>query len=276
MSAMTAASPTAARAGDQPRRGAAPLLARANPLAKLGAAFALTAAMVLTVDWVSATTALVLELAVLPLTGLTYASLIRRGWPILAAAVLGGWSTALLAEHSGPTVLDLGVVRLSEGSVAAGTAILLRGLAIALPGVLVLACTDPTDLADGLAQRLKVPHRFVLGALAAMRLVGLLAAEWRTLGMARRARGVGTHRGWWGRVGAQLGQGLALLVQAIRRATRLAVTMEARGFGTGPRTWARPSTFSGLDLWVGTAGVVLAAAAVGAAVAAGTWNPIWG
>jgi energy-coupling factor transport system permease protein len=265
-----AAEPYAATA----KRGGA-VLARANPVAKLAAAFAITIAMVLTVDWVSAGVALVAELIILPLTGLTYGRLLRRGWPILAAALMGGYSTALLAEDSGAIVLDLGFAVFSEGSLGSGVAIMLRGLAIALPGVMVLACTDPTDLADGLAQKLKLPHRFVLGALAAMRLVGLLMEEWRTLGMARRARGAGSHGGRWGRFLAQLGQGLALLVQAIRRATRLAVTMEARGFGGRHRTWARPSTYSGIDAWVYLAGVVIAVGSVGAAMAAGTWNPIW-
>ena len=74
------------------------------------------------------------------------------------------------------------------------------------------------------------------GTLAAMRLVGLMAEEWQTIGMARRARGVGARGSLGQRVKATLGQSFGLLVQAIRRASRLAVTMEARGFGGGRRT----------------------------------------
>ena len=43
----------------------------------------------------------------------------------------------------------------------------IRVLAIALPGVLALATTDPTDLADALVQQLHLPWRFAIGALAA-------------------------------------------------------------------------------------------------------------
>lgn len=250
-------------------------LARANPVSKLGAAFLITIALVLTVDWVSATIALICEMALLPLAGLSLPVLLRRGWPILFAALVGGYGTALLAEDSGAILLDWGFISFSEGSVEAGIAIMLRGLAIALPGIIVLASTDPTDLADALAQKLRLPHRFVLGALAAMRLVGLLLEEWRTLGMARRARGVGSSGGALGRVKAALGQSLVLLVQAIRRATRLAVTMEARGFGGTERTWARTSRYSAADVWVVCGAAALTALAVGAAVVAGTWNPIW-
>ena len=251
-------------------------LAGANPLAKLGAGMVLTLVLLISVDWVSATVALVLECALLPLAGLSAGMLLKRGWPILIAAVVGGYSTALLAPKTGEVLLSLGPVVFTTGSTESGIAIALRGLAIALPGVIVLASTDPTDLADALAQKLRLPHRFVLGALAAMRLVGLLVTEWQTLGMARRARGVGGGKGFFRGIKAQLGQAMALLVQAVRRATRLATTMEAKGFGAGPRTWARESTYSRRDLLVASGGLAMAAVSVTAAVVLGTWNPVFG
>jgi energy-coupling factor transport system permease protein len=51
--------------------------------------------------------------------------------------------------------------------------------------------------------------------------------------------------------------------------------MEAKGFGEAPRTWARASVFTGLDAWVLLGGAVVGAAAIGAALAAGTWNLVW-
>ncbi|MCZ2401866.1 energy-coupling factor transporter transmembrane protein EcfT [Paenarthrobacter sp. Z7-10] len=247
-------------------------LARANPLSKLGAGLALTIGLLLTVDWVSASVALLCELALLPLAGLAPRVLLGRGWPILAAALVGGYGSALLAPKTGAVLLEWGPLLLTEGSLQSGVAIALRGIAIALPGVLLLASTDPTDLADALAQRLRLPHRFVLGALAAMRLVGLLVEEWQNLGMARRARGAGSSGGVLGRFRSSLGQAMALLVQAIRRASRLAVTMEAKGFGAGPRTWARRSEFSARDALVLLGGMVIIGAALAAAVMSGTWN----
>lgn len=259
------------------REAAAPrprerLLLRANPLSKLAAAAALTAAVLITVDWVSAAVVLAGELALLKLLPIGPAALLRRIWPLVLAAGIGAYGTALLAEKTGDVLVEIGPVVFSTGSVAAGVAIGLRGLAIALPGIYLLATTDPTDLADALAQRLHLPHRFVLGALAAMRLVGLLVEEWRTLGLARHARGAGPGSGFLSRGRDLGGQALALLVQAIRRATRLAVAMEARGFGSGRRTWARTSSFSAVDAGITAFGLLLSTAAVAAAVAAGTFN----
>lgn len=245
-------------------------LRRANPLSLLAAAAALTLAVLATVDWVSAAVVLAGELALLALLRVP-ARLVLRFWPVLPAALLGGYATALLAEKTGEVLLELGPAVFTTGSVQAGVAIALRGLAIALPGLFLLAAVDPTDLADALAQKLHLPERFVLGALAAVRLVGLLVEEWRTLGLARRARGAGSAGGA-GRLKDFPGQALVLLVQAVRRSSRLAAAMEARGFGAGPRTWSRTSTFSRLDAAVAATGVLLAAAGVGAALAAGTFN----
>lgn len=256
-------------------RGNEALLTRANPLAKFAAVVLITLVLALSIDWVSASTALLGELALFPLAGLSLRLLWQRGWPLIIAAALGGWSTSILSADSGRILLDAGIWSISEGSLQLGLGFMLRGLAIALPAILLMSCTDPTDLADALAQKAKLPHRFVLGTLAAMRLVGLMAEEWQTIGMARRARGVGSRGTPSQRFRAMLGQSFGLLVQAIRRASRLAVTMEARGFGGSERTWARESTYSLLDAWVLLGGVLLAGAAVLAAQWAGTWNFVW-
>ncbi|MET3905339.1 energy-coupling factor transporter transmembrane component T [Paenarthrobacter sp. 4246] len=256
-------------------RGNHALLTRANPLAKFVSVFLISLVLALSIDWVSASTALVAELALFPLAGLTLRLLWQRAWPLIIAAAIGGWSTAIVAADSGAVLLDVGLWSISEGSLELGLGFMMRGLAIAVPAILLMTCTDPTDLADALAQKARLPHRFVLGSLAAMRLVGLMAEEWQTIGMARRARGVGSHGSPFQRLKATLGQSFGLLVQAVRRASRLAVTMEARGFGGGQRTWARESTYSLLDVWVVLGGVVIAAGAVLAAVGAGTWSFVW-
>jgi energy-coupling factor transport system permease protein len=251
------------------------LLTRANPLAKFAAVVLITLVLALSIDWVSASVALAFELLLFPLAGLTLWLLWQRGWPLIVAAALGGWSTAILAPDTGKILFDAGIWSISEGSLELGIAFMLRGLAIALPAVLLMSCTDPTDLADALAQKARLPHRFVLGTLAALRLVGLMAEEWQTIGMARRARGVGSRGNPLRRLQATLGQSFGLLVQAIRRASRLAVTMEARGFGSATRTWARESTYSRLDLWVLLGGLLIAGTAAAAALWSGVWNMVF-
>jgi energy-coupling factor transport system permease protein len=260
------------RIGADPGTDARAPLARANPVAKLAVAGSVSVALLLTVDVVTAGAALLLELLVLPWAGLPARSLLRRGWILPAVAVPSGLVTVLIGKDGGPVLLDAGPLTVTEGSLVIGTAIALRIAAIALPGIVLLATTDPSDLAGALAQVLRLPHRYVLSALAATRLAGVLGEEWRTLSMARRARGLGGD-GALGAVRGAAGQLFALLVLAIRRATVLATAMEARGFGvSAERTWARPSRFTGADWLVVAGGLALAGAATAAGVLAGTWN----
>jgi energy-coupling factor transport system permease protein len=247
-------------------------LARRNPVAKLAAATILALGLLLSVDVVTAGTALALEALAVPWCGLRARALLRRCAILLVGAVPAGFAAALFGEDGGASLLAFGPVSVSEGSLTAGVAIVLRILAVGTPGVVLLATTDPTDLADALAQVLRLPARFVLAALAATRLVGVLAAEWRSLSLARRARGLG-GTGPLGALRTAAGQVFALLVLAIRRATVLATTMESRGFGTrSDRTWARSSRLGFADVVLVLGAVGVTAASIAAGVSAGTWQ----
>jgi len=252
------------------------VLARANPVAKLAVALLLAVVLLLSVDVVTAGTAVLLELALLPLAGLGVLGLLRRTALLAVAAVPVAVFTALLGADSGPVLLAAGPVTVTAGSLQTGAAIGLRVVAIALPGIVLLATTDPTDLGDALAQVCRLPARFVLGALAAFRVVDVLAEEWQQLGLARRARGLGGD-GLLAGVRDVAGRVFVLLVIAVRRAAVLATAMEARGFGAGERqgadrTWARPSRLRASDALVVAGGVLLAATATAAGVLAGTWQ----
>jgi len=244
-----------------------------NPVAKLGASAAITIPLVLTLDVVSASVALILELLLMPLAGLRWREFWVRTWIVWALAPLTGLTIALYGRSSGEVYVDWLFVRVSEGSLVLALATTIRVLAIALPSVVLFATVDPTDLADGLGQVLRLPARFVLGALAGLRMVGLFLDDWRALELARRARGVADR----GRVRRFLGMAFALLVLSIRRGSKLATAMEARGFGApGARTWARESPFGGAEWTLMGVGLAIALIATSAAVAAGTWNFILG
>lgn len=248
-------------------------LSRVNPVAKLGAATLIALPLVLTLDWLSALVALLLELALIPFTGIGWREFWRRTWPVWVAAPLTALTILLYGQASGHVYVEWFVVRISDGSIELAIATLLRVLAIALPSVVLFVSVDPTDLADGLGQVLRLPARFVLGALAGLRMVGLFVDDWRALELARRARGVADR----GRIRRGLGMAFALLVLSIRRGSKLATAMEARGFGGDiPRTWARESTFGAREWMLMGIGLTISALAVIVAVAAGTWNFIMG
>lgn len=254
-----------------PDRDAA--LARVNPVAKLGAAAIVMVGLLLSLDPVTPTLLLVAELAVLPLTGVSTAVLARRTWPLLLAAV-GVALTNLLVVSGGRTLVAVGPVDVTADAVPAAVSVSLRVLAIALPGILVLATTDPMDLADALVQRWHAPPRFAYGALAALRLLPLLSADWMQVARARRARGLDPGRSPVAHLRAFAAQVLAVLVAAVRRGVRLATAMEARGFGAADveRTVARPQPMLPRDWWLLAATVAVVAVAIALSVALGAWR----
>lgn len=244
-----------------------------NPVAGLAAAAVIAIALVLSVDWVSALTALVLEIPLIVALGVRLRPLLVRGAVITVAAALTAMTNLLYGEIRGTVYWHFLLINVSQGSVELASAMFLRVMAIALPSVFLFVDVSATELADGLGQILKLPARFVIGAMAGLRMVGLLQQDWQYLGYARRARGVADH----GRLRRVLGQAFALLVFAIRRGTKLATAMEARGFGAHPtRTWARPSTFGREEFAVIAAGCVIAGASIGVSVALGTWDFVGG
>jgi energy-coupling factor transport system permease protein len=225
-------------------------LGRRDATAKLLAALLVTAAVVTTLDPVASLAVIGALLVLLPFTGVGLGALWRRGWPILTSAAGIFLFTVLLGARDSPVVAHVAGLDIRENAVGYS----LRLLAIGLPGFVVFATIDPTDLADSLIAHLRVSPRFAIGALAAFRLAPLLAGEYRLIRLARRARG--TRAGPFSLL-------FGLLVAAIRRGIRLATAMEARGFDRGgPRTSARATRFGWADVLVVVAGLVVAATVI--------------
>jgi energy-coupling factor transport system permease protein len=253
-------------------------LARANPMAKLGAAALLMAILFVSVDPLTPAILLGGLLGTIPLTGLAPRDLLGRTWPILVAALAVGVLNAVLAaEQRGAVVFVIGPLAIGAANLEAGLGLGLRLLAIALSGVLALVTTDPTRLADALVQQLHLSPRFAMGALAGARLLPIMADEWQTLALARRARGVAAGRSPLAALRLFFGQLLALLVGAVRRGTRLATAMEARGFGSRPcRTIARPQAMENRDWILLGLAAGLGAVAVAASAGVGSWRFLLG
>jgi energy-coupling factor transport system permease protein len=152
----------------------------------------------------------------------------------------------------------------------------LRVVGLALPGVLLVASTDPVRLADALTIHWRVSTRFAFGALAALRLAPLLVAEFESVRLARRTRGVEAGRNPVAQARLLAGIAFTLLVGAVRRGSRLATAMDARGFDSGiPRTNARGSRLHLRDSVFVAGAVLVCAAAVTLSVLTGAWSPIF-
>jgi energy-coupling factor transport system permease protein len=248
-------------------------LHRRNPTAKLAAHLGLALLMTIVFDPITPLVFLGLALlAGVTLGRLPLGSMVSALTPfwLLGASLI--FSNALFATRpeqatvlwrAGPFTATV------EGAVI-GLSLAERSLAIAAFSVLLMMSTDPTDLVRSLVQQAHMPARFAYPALAAYRFLPLLQGELETIRLAHRLRGVGRRRGplSWLREQARLS--LPLLANAIRRAERVALAMDARGFsGRRSRTHFRRIPFGAADVWLviaavaGGAGILLVSAWLG-------------
>jgi energy-coupling factor transport system permease protein len=237
-------------------------LARINPVALLSSLAVVTLVLLTTVDLVTPAVVLAAELCLLRAAGLGSPRVLwSRTWPLLLGAVSVGLVNVVLSAGSAPV---------------AGLALALRVIALALPGVLLVAATDPVRLADALTVHWRVSTRFAYGALAALRLVPLLVSEFEAERLARRTRGVESAGNPVTAVRLLAGTAFTLLVGAVRRGSRLATAMDARGFDSGiPRTNARGSRLHPRDAGFLAGTVAVCAAAVATSVLTGAWDPVF-
>ena len=233
-------------------------LGRTNPLAKLGIALLWLIGLGLTLDVrPPLILALVALVAGLQLGAIPPAMLARRLAP-LGLAALGIALTNLLFSTHNPDpfateLLRLGPLRITVDAVEAAAGVGARIFSIISVGAVFALTTDATRLVDSLVQLAHVSPRFAYGALAAYQAVPRLAEDLATLRSARRLRGL---RSWHPRLM------VGLLVRAIRHADQLAIAMDARGFGSGPRTTYRPVAWTSLDAIVAGAAIVILVAAL--------------
>ena len=242
-----------------PVRGAAVAaspLGRASPLATLGVAAAWLVALATTTDprppILVAAAAIV---AALVLGRVAPRDLARGLAPLWLAALTVGFFNALLApvnaDPQAAVAFALGPIRITIPAAQAGLALALRVVAIVAVGVSWSRVTDATHMADALVQQARLPPRFAFGALAALQAIPWLADDLLGLREARRIRGL--RASWHPRVL------VGLLVLAVRRADRLAVAMDARGFAGPGRTRFRVVRWRPVDAAVALGGLVVLA-----------------
>ena len=233
-----------------------------NPVARVIALLVFTTPLLVSIDLVSALVSLACTIIGAPILGVSYRVLFRRGLPIVLIAPVSGISMALYGRPEGREYFSVAVAHVTDNSLGLAAAIMVRVLAVGLPVIVLLGTIDPTELGDGLSQILKFPPRFVIGTVAGARLVSLFQR-------ARRVRGLDGRN----RIRRALTMTFGLLVLALRRGTKLATAMEARGFGKDvSRTWARESRWGRAETLLVVACAVAGAMSIIIAVWCGSFR----
>lgn len=228
-------------------RQLASILGRTSPLVKLAIALVWLIGLALTTKLLPpAFITIVVLVAGNAIGGISGTKLVTGVAPLWFAALGIGLFNALFsgsnADPTLPVAFVLGPFHVTWAALAAGAGLAARVIAIASVGVVFGQTTDSTRLVDSLVQQARVPDRFSYGALAAYQAIPRLYDQLTTLRQARRIRGL--RWSWHPRLL------IGLLVLAIRHGDRLALAMDARAFGSGPRSRYRVVRWSWLDLAV--------------------------
>lgn len=156
--------------------------------------------------------------------------------PFLITAVGTFWTTLVFGKDLGGetwmTILGQDIT-VEERRVA--VALSLRVLAFTVLSLLFMMTTDSKRFVMSLMQQAKLSPTIAYSALVGFRFIPLLQRELQQLQYAHRLRGVPLDTKWE-RLRHVPKLLLPLLAGSIRRAERIAFSMEARGFTSGKRT----------------------------------------
>ena len=234
-------------------------LGRTSPVVKLAIAIAWLGGLAFTLQpappLALAAAALLAGVGLGGIPARTFARTLAPLW--VAAATVGLSNMVFSASNGDPAAaefLAFGGIRITAEGAMNGLGLALRVAAIACVGAVFTLTTDSTRLADALVHQARIPARFAYGALAAYQLIPQFSEDLSTLRQARRIRGL---RGSW-----HPRLLLGLLVLAIRHGDRMALSMDARAFGSGPRTSYREVRWSALDVVVAIGSAVALAGAL--------------
>jgi energy-coupling factor transport system permease protein len=239
------------------------MLRRVHPLAKLVACLVWIVALILVFD---------LRFQIVGLTGATLALvLLGRVRPLAALALLlplalfglGFLTTSLLFREDGGYALQVaGEAAVSGDALSAGLVLFFRVLACGMVSGLFVLTTDPGALVKAAMRDWRLPPRVGYALFSVLHIAPDLLAELRQIRLARAmVRGASPRRVPGPVEAASLA--VPLLAYAIRRATRAAIAMEARGLEAGlRRTILDAQRFGSGDLAFSVVAFALLAAAL--------------
>ena len=222
-----------------------------NPTAKLAVLFAVSCAVLVLFEPLP-----LLALYLLALAG------VRGGagvaWPMLLVAQVpfvafgvGVVAVNALSRPGEPLVEGL-PVRITVEGLSVGLALAIRGLLIGVMSIGFIATTAPRALMVSLVQHARLSPQFAYALLAGHRMLAGMPQQWSTIVAAHSVRAPLRRDGR-----SRFGVGdfsrcaFALLVSSIRSSERIALALESRGLGAGPRTIWRPVPLGARDALLG-------------------------
>lgn len=243
------------------------ILARRDPTAKLALLFAVSLAA--TFVWDPVTPAILYALA-----------LIAVVWTVrpdprtlaLAHVPFAGFALGMFVVNGlsrpGAVVWSVGPLSVTEEGLAVGASLAGRTLLIGVLATGFLLSTEPSRLMASLVRHARLSPRVAFALLAGQRMLQEMPREWHTIRAAHAVRVPAGSPGRLPRGPRHLAHAIfTLLVVSIRKGERIALALETRGLGAGPRTVRHPARLTAGDAVM----AVAVAGSVSAVIAGAAW-----
>lgn len=202
--------------------------------------------------------AIILLAALFIFSGIKYHYLMIMLVVVLFLSVLSVTYMVLYGEGE-TTLFQWGIIHVTEESLMRGGHILMRGFVMSMLGSLIIFTTKITDVFYSLMQQLRLSPKFAYSFMAGIRMVPIIFDEYMTLRRTRKVRSALVPSKYTKGIKGFITLIVTLLAQSIRRAFRLGMAMESKGFTDGPRTYYYETRLSFNDvLFVALIGSLIA------------------
>ncbi len=158
--------------------------------------------------------------------------------PFVFVSLGFAWMTMLYSNDTfsgGDVILSFWWFEVTSGSMMVAVSLGLRSLCLVALSLMFVLTTDSTKFMLSLMQQIKLPPKLTFGILAGYRFLPTFRHEFEVLRQAHRIRGVGRAKGIKERIRQFRRYAIPLLANAIRKAERVAVAMESKGFTGSPK-----------------------------------------
>lgn len=176
-----------------------------------------------------------------------------RGFRLVIATGLILFALYLIFDKSGSILVNPGIptLMITSGGLNTGLRFAGRFFSIVLLSYIFILTTDPNHLAYSL-MKIGLPYRYGFMVVTALRLAPILEKDAQTIYRAQLVRGVQYDRKNFKKIFLLMQQFLTpLLISALRRADKLVLSMEGRGFGRHKdRTFRSQTLPTSLDMGV--------------------------
>lgn len=150
--------------------------------------------------------------------------------PFILFAFAMLWMNAVWARVENANVIGMiGPLKFTDKGLIVGLSLSFRVLTIGITSVLFTTNTDPTELMLSLIKQCQLNPGIAFGILTAFRFLPTMETDLATIKAAHRVRNAKNNK-WYLEKGRWHKYAIPLLATNIRKAERVAIAMEARGF----------------------------------------------